>query len=152
MAANTDGTEDAHVHVDGAQRHTPLHNTCTRVMNVWGGCATSVHSSLSLWAKPHSCSSCHHRHLHHRRCSTPLGRGIYLTFALEILDRETRTLRFASAFLLSALLHLIIMHSGFGASDLWCFSAVLRALVERCVRPGTARFGCLKRTRKPDFF
>lgn len=39
---------------------------------------------------------------------------IYLTCALEILDRETRTLRFASAFLLSALLHLIIMCSGLG--------------------------------------
>lgn len=78
---------------------------------MWEEAPTSAHSSLS---EPNSCSSCHHRHLHHWRCSILLSRRIYLTFALEILDRETRTLRFASAFLLSALLHLIIIHSGLG--------------------------------------
>lgn len=73
---------------------------------------------LSLSAKPHSSCSCHPFHLLYWRGSTSLFWGIYLTFGLEILDRETWALRFHPLLSVSFMFDLVIMCCVVQAPDL----------------------------------
>lgn len=75
--------------------------------------ATSVHSSLS---EPNHIPAAAAISTICTADAVPLRSAqiIYLTFASEILDGGTRTLRFASAFLHAAPVHLMVIRHGLG--------------------------------------